>query len=387
MAMAMKVISNIGSTLRSLRWGSRVVRWFSLCSEDRWWGRAFLVSAVLHIALIAALAVWTVSRDRCETLDSIAGRWTSTSSPRVSWLPNVSVAPIRQGRTESGHSDAVASAAADLRIPPMTIASVPVAGAPGWLPGPSSWRELAEPVGEQAAVAEEASGPDGEIDSDSDTRSSSVAGRGSGEGAGTFFGFRPSGRRVVFLLDASRSMNHPYPGPAQTRFKCVKLELVRAVAAMDSESQFFIIFFNDQAIPMPAPGLEPASRAAQHKFLYWAQTVVADGETDPTAAFAIALALQPDELIFLTDGWFPKTVSDALLAADTGATVIHTFSFEPEITPQVQQAKDLVRAGRVREARRRFGSKVTRRALQLAEAERLLVDLARRTGGQYHRIP
>ncbi len=152
----------------------------------------------------------------------------------------------------------------------------------------------------------------------------SGAGEGDGEG---FFGIKTDGASFVFVVDGSRSMNHPHPGPAKTRFKRLKLEIIKSVGKMRKEQNFFIIFFNDQAYPMPARSLQPATAASQKKYLYWMSELRADGQTDPEAALSLALRLKPEVIYFLTDGEFEFRVQRRLLQLKQEQTQIHTYVF------------------------------------------------------------
>ena len=153
-------------------------------------------------------------------------------------------------------------------------------------------------------------------------------GTGEGDGAGdAFFGVRSPGRRVVFVVDASRSMRQEHADSEQSRFQKVQTELVRTIGGMDATMQFFIIFFNDVAIPMPAEILQPAEPGTQQHFLRWAAMVEPDGGTDPRQAMALAVQLRPDVIYFLTDGAFRPPVRDFLRDIKQNRTSINTLAF------------------------------------------------------------
>ncbi|SFI89972.1 vWA domain-containing protein [Planctomicrobium piriforme] len=155
-------------------------------------------------------------------------------------------------------------------------------------------------------------------------------GKGGGGGNGgrrKFFNIETKGKSAVFVVDASRSMNMPHPGPMHTRFNRVKLELLRTIAGMTEEEQFFIVFFGDGAIPMPARALVNADPATQKKYLGWMARVPAEGHTFPQQALMIALTLQPDAIYFLTDGEFDYAVVPGVTAANVHGVPIHTIGF------------------------------------------------------------
>ncbi len=163
------------------------------------------------------------------------------------------------------------------------------------------------------------------------------AGRGQGDGGG-FFGLHVEGKRIIYVVDASRSMNHPHPGPAKTRFGRVKLELVRAIGEMNGDQQFFIVYFNDRAIPMPARMLKAAYPETQQKYLRWAVQAKADGMTDPEQALLLAISLEPDVIYFLTDGAFRHRVISEVARRNQGRVVINTIGFGDDEGAELLQA-------------------------------------------------
>lgn len=249
--------------------------------------------------------------------------------------------------------------------------------------GPTLQDALAAEIARKTALA--VSGPAQVVSSGTGTG----AGLGSGADSGSgFFGLAPAGRRVVYVLDCSRSMNHPHDSAAKTRFKRMKVELVKSVAALPPESQFFFIFFNSQPIPMPSLTAVPATPGAVQQYLSWMQPLQADGDTEPTEAIRIALRLQPDVLYFLTDGSFIYRVQQELLHLQTGRTRLHTLAFETPLTDGQKEAKRLLAEGRDREARDMVA---TNRELRVAReayrAELFLQNLAAAHGGRFILIP
>lgn len=181
--------------------------------------------------------------------------------------------------------------------------------------GTLPWNEKVQPVG----------GGDGSIDTAGDGPGD---GNGRGDGSGTsFFGLEAAGNKFVFVVDASGSMRRPFEGPGKTLLGRVKLEILRCVTQMSPDQEFFIVFFNDDAIPMPATELVPASPAAQKRYLYWMAEAKAGGNTEPEAALRIALQLQPDVIYFLTDGAFKYRVIEHVREMNRGRVTVHTVSF------------------------------------------------------------
>ena len=180
--------------------------------------------------------------------------------------------------------------------------------------------------------------------------SESGSGTRTGRGEG-FFGSHVKGMRFVYVVDASRSMNHPHDSEAKTRFKRLKMELVKSILSLNGHNDFYIVFFNENPIPMPARSMQPAFPAIRKRYLQWAAKIRADGKTDPRKALSLALKLNPDVIYFLTDGVFENKVERFLNKMAQNHTAIHTFA---------------------------FGSR---------EAEETLKALAAANGGEYHFVP
>lgn len=155
-------------------------------------------------------------------------------------------------------------------------------------------------------------------------------GDGSGDGGDegqSFFGLRGEGSRYVYVVDSSRSMNHPHASEMKTRFGRLKLELVKSIMKLNASNEFYIVYFNRRAIPMPSRKMQPALPDVRKHFLEWAIKIRADGETDPRGALRMALKLNPDVIYFLTDGVFEEKVVRSLRKISQEETVIHTFAF------------------------------------------------------------
>jgi hypothetical protein len=159
----------------------------------------------------------------------------------------------------------------------------------------------------------------------------SGSGRGGGGGAGQlagpgFFPTDPDRRRFVFVVDASQSMNHPWPGPAKSRLGRVKVELWKSIFSMSAEQSYAIVFFNTNAIPMPGDGLRSGGPEGQQEQFQWTVSIRADGKTDPQDALLHALKLRPDVIYFLTDGEFNYRVVHKVARVNTNGVIIHTVS-------------------------------------------------------------
>lgn len=162
-------------------------------------------------------------------------------------------------------------------------------------------------------------------------------GRGNGVGPGTggggrrgkggFFGLKVKGQSTVFVVDASKSMNFPHPGPLRSRFNRVKFELIRAISSMTENDRFFVIFFSDGAMPMPADRMMEATPELQRYYINWIIQQRPSSQTYPESALLLALKLEADQIYFLTDGEFDYSVIPNTTRANVLGTPIHCIGF------------------------------------------------------------
>lgn len=148
-----------------------------------------------------------------------------------------------------------------------------------------------------------------------------AAGGGGGSSGASFFGLRARGRKFVYVVDYSGSMRGD-------RFAAAKRELVRSITALDRGMQFFIVFYNQAFLPMPAEGLVRATAKNKQRFLEWVRQAQAGGGTDPRDAMRFALKLKPNAIWLLSDGEFAAKAGDEIRGANRGRRIqIHTIAF------------------------------------------------------------
>jgi hypothetical protein len=170
-------------------------------------------------------------------------------------------------------------------------------------------------------------------------------GSGVGDGAGSgFFGSGTTAQSVVFVLDATQSMNLKHDSIAKTRFGKMKLELRNAVGRMNKDLSFYIIFFNTGPILMPSRTLQAATPENQKEFLTWTAGVRAQGSTDPRQALLAAMELRPDVIFLLTDGDFERDVRRDLRRLKQDHVVINTIGFGDSAASDI--LKDIAKANR-----------------------------------------
>jgi len=139
--------------------------------------------------------------------------------------------------------------------------------------------------------------------------------------AASFYGIDADGNDFVFVVDMSGSMSG-------TRFRRAKSELQRSIAALAPTQRYFIIFFSDDAYPMPAEDLIEANEENLLATRRWLKQAACQGGTHPLPALLDAISLGPDAIFLLSDGKFdPATVTQVAAAEPARPIPIHTVGF------------------------------------------------------------
>ena len=284
------------------------------------WSYSFGLSTVLHVAVIVAVGSLWFFADEPPGVSSLDTRWTDTVDSPLTADP-VDMAWAKPVPDETAGGSTTQSTAV-FSPPPSPREFTPNDSFNGKLP--PSWfqdgvsndalgTELTDLAGWQAALSRIGTGQG--------------LSNGSGNGTGgAFFGMKATGQSVVYVVDCSSSMNVRHTAAA-TRFHRLKLELLNSVASMKPNQSFYIIFFNNQPIPMPARSMQPARPALQRQYLEWMARMRANGTTDPLSSMHMALRLRPDVIYFLTDGNFNFKTATALSRIRQPRSMIHTITF------------------------------------------------------------
>lgn len=144
-----------------------------------------------------------------------------------------------------------------------------------------------------------------------------------GAGTATFFGATAAGTRFAYVVDRSGSM-------AGEPFEQATRQLAASIANLNSECDFYVVLFNEAPLVMFAPDeaqqFVPATKESKARLSEWVRTVDAAGGTSPLGATLQALALKPDALFLLTDGQFTPSDADAIIAAATEVSAVHTIA-------------------------------------------------------------
>jgi hypothetical protein len=151
---------------------------------------------------------------------------------------------------------------------------------------------------------------------------------------------RFSGRKFVFLLDQSDSMGSGGLGVLEAS----KSELDREIAKLLDFHEFQIVAYNDRTSMIARRRLLPAT--AKNKLLISAflDGLVAVGGTEHRGGLMVALGLEPDVIVLISDGGDPAlTERDLSLVTNLakGKTQIHCLQFGAGANPEV--ANDFMR--------------------------------------------
>ena len=152
-----------------------------------------------------------------------------------------------------------------------------------------------------------------------------VPGGGGGIGPkSTFVGVSGNARKIVFVLDATGSM--------QSAFDNLRIQLRTAVQNLRAPQSFDIVFINEHNPPPLAPSLLFVTPENKRKAQEYVDTMAPRGGTNPLPALEAAFKLQPELIYFLVDpSDFPdrKAVSDLVKAKAGGGKIkLNIIAFE-----------------------------------------------------------
>jgi hypothetical protein len=278
-----------------------------------------LVSFVLHSVLLGVLGLVTFLSPpplQIDTFQASLDEDDAPSLPDDAWLQRPSTFRTGEGTAGGGSKGKV------LRGPVTSAAHRPNFDALLALDAPSLLASEG-PVNPGAPVSDVLSG----LGEGNGMGIGNGNGDGGGNGDGSYFGMKSNPTSIVFIVDASSSMNRPYPGPTKTRFRRVQYELLKTISQMTQEQQFLVIFFSDEAFPMPSRGLVNATAENLQTYMRWIVNARPLGNTDPEKAVVMALKQKPQTIYFLTDGNFSYATVRAAKKNNSNKIPIHTIGF------------------------------------------------------------
>jgi hypothetical protein len=129
---------------------------------------------------------------------------------------------------------------------------------------------------------------------------------GDGDGLRTALpgGLSAVGRRFVFVIDRSASMNKP-PPPHTPAMEWAKDELIRSIKSLPQNASFQVVFYSDTVMTLPNPDrrkdLIPATDFSKEKAIQFVRDLDAEGGTNHRLGLDRAFELKPDVVFFMTD--------------------------------------------------------------------------------------
>jgi hypothetical protein len=198
--------------------------------------------------------------------------------------------------------------------------------------------------------------PTGPFGIDDDFNAGFGAGDGDGDGGGgsSFFGTGRPGKRVVYIVDFSLSMESD-AAEGGTRIAALKKELMRSIKELGEKMNFAVIFFSHNAWTIDIEGDRPSDRGwnglnatppvnwypalskVKETFLAKIQAMPAHGNTSwyPPLKMAFSMTPAPDTIYLLSDGE-PRDydqVLDEMDEINPHKIPVDTIAFELPGTP------------------------------------------------------
>jgi hypothetical protein len=272
----------------------------------------WMVSLVVHLALVLILALFTIAPN-VERLGTLIEASAATDE-----APLVEMLEITPQKLETPEAISTNVTSTDLTM--VTVGE----------------------VGETATAVVDA----GELDVSAGVEIGEIftsAGGGmmassNGTTGAQFFGVKASGNKFVFIVDSSNSMKNG-------KFDAAKEELTYAIRRLSKDQFFYVIFFDQDAARMtfapntePEPFSVPATNENIGKFEKWMATVQNELRTDPYDAVKFAMDMRPDAIYILSDGKFTdrgktekylkvENIIDDPITGRMPIVVVHTVAF------------------------------------------------------------
>jgi hypothetical protein len=115
-----------------------------------------------------------------------------------------------------------------------------------------------------------------------------------------FFGIKPNGDAIVFVIDISGSMLEK--AGRQSRLEVAFSEIRSAISLLQSHQSFNIVLFADRVAVFEHSAVPATPENCRRAFAFLDRDHELGGGTDLEKGLAAALHMKPDALIVLTDG-------------------------------------------------------------------------------------
>ena len=136
----------------------------------------------------------------------------------------------------------------------------------------------------------------------------------------TFFQIKAHGRKFIYIVDRSASMNRQTTIRLDregsrvdegTLFQIAKRELMRSIRSLEPGARFHVYFFADakEMVELSTRALVWATEEKRRLCFEWIKRVGTGTGTDPLPAVRSAIALKPDAIYLLCDGRFEESIA------------------------------------------------------------------------------
>lgn len=140
---------------------------------------------------------------------------------------------------------------------------------------------------------------------------------------------------TVFVIDKSSSMDG-------TAFESVQNSLLQAIHSLNSSQRFCVIFFDDRPHVMPPDHKVRADEAGKAGAIDFIKQMAPSGGTNPYTATRMALDMNPDAVVVLSDGAFDLTEVGRITQENqvNKKTPIHCIGLQAHIRTLQKLAED-----------------------------------------------
>lgn len=249
-----------------------------------------VVSSAVHMILVILLALWHLSPPQRPAIQLTASVDEVPVRPDLAAMPQVEVPT-----TAMGPRILSVTQPATPVVAPINLGLNPAA--------PKTLASLNERILSDAAKTGGAGGLD----------------------AVTFFNSTSLAQRIVFVVDASSSMEG-------RKFERAKEELLTAVSNLGSTQRFFVYFFSDKDYAMFAPrtptDMVQLDTKNWEQLLRWVNEQSLVPDTRPRRAMQRAFGLRPDVIFLLTDGDFNDDTYEYLMRLSNYKVRVNTIGFD-----------------------------------------------------------
>lgn len=241
-----------------------------------------LVSAILHMAAIILLAIFTL-------------KGSDSGGIELSILPTEELADEQFDELDLASFDA-----AEIAAPEVTLEFEPIT--------PPTDAEALAAISDDLSLSPAMDGSLTDL-----TGNSGGLARGAGKARTSVFGLAAEGTRFVYLFDRSGSMNSTFQSFENgvlfreiTPLMLAKEEMLRSLQPLTPTDQFQIVFYNQRPMLFDNASklrrLIPASPERKSEAQQFVLNVPGNGTTNHVAALETGIDLKPDVIFLITDG-------------------------------------------------------------------------------------